>query len=102
MASYLENAVTSNPYLQPLVKAEQKDIQAFIRIAETGQHEGVEFQGNFSANESDDIINIFKKLVFIRNVVLKVNQLYIDSAGMQDANRTEPAFRMQGSYRNMN
>ena len=102
MASYLENAVTSNPYLQPLVKAEQKDIQAFIRIAETGQHEGVEFRGNFSTNESDDIINIFKKLVFLRNVVLKVNQLYIDSAGMQDSNRTEPAFKMQGSYRNMN
>ena len=31
-----------------------------------------------------------------------VNQQYIASAAMKDAYRTEPAFKLQGSYRNMN
>tara|TARA_B100001123_G_scaffold255853_1_gene285366 strand:+ start:1954 stop:7458 length:5505 start_codon:yes stop_codon:yes gene_type:complete len=100
--SYIENAVTSNPVLQPLAKASQKDIQAFIRMAETGQREGVELQGNFSANEQEELLTVLEKLVVLRDVVLKVNQLYIKSAGQNDADRTEPAFKMQGSYRNMN
>ena len=41
-------------------------------------------------------------MITLRDVVLKVNQLYIESAGQSDEFRTEPAFKMQGSYRNMN
>ena len=100
--SYIENAITSNPVLQPLAKAAQKDIQAFIRMAETDQREGIELQGNFSANEQEELISVIKKLITLRDVVLKVNQLYIESAGQADEFRTEPAFKMQGSYRNMN
>ena len=100
--SYIENAITSNPVLQPLTKAAQKDVQAFIRMAETDQREGIELQGNFSANETEELLNVLKKLVVLRDVVLKVNQMYIESAGQSDEFRTEPAFRMQGSYRNMN
>jgi hypothetical protein len=100
--SYIENAITSNPVLQPLAKAAQKDIQAFIRMAETGQREGVELQGNYSANETEELLNVLKKLTVLRDVVLNVNQLYIESAGQSDEFRTEPAFKMQGSYRNMN
>ena len=100
--SYIENAITSNPVLQPLAKAAQKDIQAFIRMAETGQREGVELQGSFSANETEELLNVLQKLIVLRDVVLKVNQLYIESAGQADEFRTEPAFKMQGSYRNMN
>ena len=100
--SYIENAITSNPVLQPLAKAAQKDIQAFIRMAETGQREGVELEGNYSANETEELLNVLKKLTVLRDVVLNVNQLYIESAGQSDEFRTEPAFKMQGSYRNMN
>ncbi len=100
--SYIENAITSNPVLQPLAKAAQKDIQAFIRMAETDQREGIELQGNYSANETEELLNVLKKLTVLRDVVLKVNQLYIESAGQADEFRTEPAFKMQGSYRNMN
>jgi hypothetical protein len=100
--SYIENAVTSNSVLQPLAKAAQKDVQAFIRMAETGQREGVKLQGNFSANETEELLNVLQKLIVLRDVVLKVNQMYIESAGQADEFRTEPAFRMQGSYRNMN
>ena len=100
--SYIENAITSNPALQSLGKAAQKDIQAFIRMAETDQREGIELQGNFSANEQEELITVIKKMITLRDVVLKVNQLYIESAGQSDEFRTEPAFKMQGSYRNMN
>jgi hypothetical protein len=34
--------------------------------------------------------------------VLNVNQQYIASAAQADEYRTEPAFKLQGSYRNMN
>ena len=38
----------------------------------------------------------------VQRVVLRNNQAYIASAGQADASRTEPPFRLQGSYRNMN
>lgn len=38
----------------------------------------------------------------IQSVVSKVNQQYIISAATADKYRTEPAFKLQGSYRNMN
>ena len=41
-------------------------------------------------------------MIRIRDVILQVNQEYIRSAAMNDAYRTEPAFKLQGSYRNMN
>ena len=43
-----------------------------------------------------------KKLFVIQDVVLKINQQYIASAAQSDDYRTEPSFRLQGSYRNMN
>ena len=38
----------------------------------------------------------------VRDVVLRVNRAYIRSAAQADAYRTEPPFKLQGSYRNMN
>jgi hypothetical protein len=38
----------------------------------------------------------------IRDVVGRVNQQYIVSAAQADSYRTEPPFKLQGSYRNMN
>ena len=34
--------------------------------------------------------------------MLSVNEQYIKSAAMEDAYRTEPSFKLQGSYRDMN
>ncbi len=99
-ASYLENALTSNPVLAPL--RSRQDTQTFIRIAAGGQRDSAEFEGDYSAENLNEILNVFAKLVQVRNVVLKVNQEYIRSAGQQDAYRTEPPFKLQGSYRNMN
>jgi len=38
----------------------------------------------------------------VRDVVLQVNREYINSAAQADDYRTEPPFKLQGSYRNMN
>ncbi len=43
-----------------------------------------------------------KKLIRVRDVILSVNREYIRSAAQSDDYRTEPAFKLQGSYRNMN
>jgi len=101
-ASYLENAVTSNAVLAPLANKSQKDVRAFIRVAAGGSRDQETFEGSYSQQEVEEILAVMKKLVKIREVLLRVNQEYIYSAGQADEFRTEPAFRLQGSYRNMN
>jgi hypothetical protein len=61
-----------------------------------------DLEGSYSRQEIDDFIAVVKSCLAVRDVVLKVNQQYIASAAMQDAYRTEPAFKLQGSYRDMN
>ncbi|PZP66460.1 MAG: DNA repair protein, partial [Stenotrophomonas maltophilia] len=43
-----------------------------------------------------------QRMLRVRDVVYRVNQQYIASAAQDDRYRTEPPFRLQGSYRNMN
>ncbi|MBK8476465.1 MAG: DNA repair ATPase [Opitutaceae bacterium] len=69
-ASYLENAVTSNAVLAPLTQRSQRDIRAFIRVAEGGAAES--FEGSYSAQEADEIVAVMKKLIAIGDVILKV------------------------------
>jgi hypothetical protein len=101
-ASYIENSVTSNAVLAPLANKSQKDIRSFIRMAESGEREAEGFEGSYSSQEVEEILSVMKKLVMIREVILRVNQEYIHSAAQSDEFRTEPPFRLQGSYRNMN
>jgi hypothetical protein len=101
-ASYLENAVTSNSVLAPLANKSQKDIRAFIRLAGGGAREAETFEASYSSQEIEEILAVMKRLVAIREVVLRVNLEYIHSAAQADEFRTEPPFRLQGSYRNMN
>jgi len=100
--SYLENSLTSNPVLDKLASRSQKDVYAIIRLAEDPAAEGVELEGSYSMAEVNEMVAVMRKLMRVRDVVLKVNQEYIRSAGMTDEYRTEPAFKLQGSYRNMN
>ena len=100
--SYLENALTSNPALNPLATASRDDIHAVIRMAQTGSREGIELEGNFPTDELDELVGVMQKLIVVRDVILNVNLQYIASAGQDDAYRTEPPFLLQGSYRNMN
>jgi len=100
--SYLENCLTSSPALQVLASRSQKDVYGIIRIAETGSPEGVEFEGGYAVDEINGFVSVMKKLMRVRDVLLMVNQQYIESAAQADEYRTEPAFKLQGSYRDMN
>ncbi len=101
-SSYIENAVTSNAILAQLANKSQKDVRNFIRMAQQGDRDTAGFEGSYSAQEVEEILSVVKKLVTIREVVFKVNLEYIHSAAQSDEFRTEPPFRLQGSYRNMN
>ena len=100
--SYIENAMTSNPVLDKLASRSRSDIHAMIRLAETDSREGIEFERDYSADEIAEFTSVLRKMLRIRDVVLTVNQEYIRSAAQSDDYRTEPPFKLQGSYRNMN
>jgi hypothetical protein len=100
--SYIENCLTSNPILNKLATRSQKDIYTLIRLAETNNGEGLEFEGSYSAEEINEYTSVLTKLFTIRDFILKNNLEYIRSAAQSDEFRTEPPFKLQGSYRNMN
>lgn len=100
--SYIENSLTSNSVLARLNGESREDVYSLVRIAATGDSSDVEFKGRYSAEEVSEYVNLLKKMIMVRNIILKVNQLYIDSASQADEFRTEPPFKLQGSYRNMN
>ena len=100
--SYLENCITSSPSLNKLAGKSLNDVYTLINAAEKGSLEGAEFETNHSRAEVDEYMNIFNKLFKVRDIIVKVNQEYIKSAGQADEYRTEPAFKLQGSYRDMN
>ncbi len=101
-ASYIENALTSNQVLSKLASKSQQDVYAVMKIAEMGSQEGVDFEGNYTPAEIDEMVKVTKHLYRVRDAILRVNLQYIDSAAQEDAYRIEPAFKLQGSYRNMN
>lgn len=100
--SYLENCLTSNEFLQPLAAGDPADARTLIRAATRDSLEGVELKGSWSADQLRSMFEVLRKLLRVRDVVLKVNRAYIRSAAQADAYRTEPPFKLQGSYRNMN
>lgn len=100
--SLIENALTSNPILASLMSKNADDLYPLIKMAETGQRDGFELKGNHSKQEIETYVNLLDKVIKVRDVVLKANAAYIASAAMEDAYRTEPPFRLQGSYRDMN
>lgn len=100
--SYIENSLTSNPTLAPLAAREQDDLYKFIQIAEGTPIPISEMKHSYSAAEADEVVTVLKKMMKIQESVLMVNQEYINSASKDDKYRTEPPFKLQGSYRNMN
>ncbi|WOI22200.1 DNA repair ATPase [Nonlabens ulvanivorans] len=99
--SLVENALTSNPVLQQLSNKHFDDVYALIDRVQNGASDN-ELKGNHSNQEIADYVAVLEKVLKIRDTVLKVNQTYIASAGMEDTYRTEPSFKLQGSYRDMN
>lgn len=100
--SYIENSLTSNAVLAPLATREMKDVYLFVDMARGKEVTTTDFSHQYSGAEVNEIVDILKKMFVIRDVVLKVNKQYIVSAGQAEEYRTEPSFKLQGSYRNMN
>ncbi len=99
--SLIENAAIENPHLEKIASKSFKDFYALIDFVQTNAEQLPDLEGNYLKQEIDDFVAVLKHILKIRNVVVNVNQNYILSAAMQDAYRTEPPFKMQGSYRNM-
>ena len=99
--SYLENCLTSNAVLAPLATRTMDDVYKFIRMAEGENVANTDLEHSYSGAEVNEIVSVLKKLKRVQEVVLKVNQQYIASAAQDDKYRTEPSFKLQGSYRNM-
>jgi hypothetical protein len=100
--SFLENALTSNPTLAPLATRDLDDVHKIIRIARGEPVATTELSYGYSAVELAEIVAVIKHLFAAQTTLLAVNREYIRSAAQQDAYRTEPSFKLQGSYRNMN
>ena len=100
--SYIQNSLTSNKVLSNLAQKSMKDVLTFIEWAENGTNEALELEASYSAEESNEYVSVLQKILTIRDVVLSTNLQYIQSAAQADMYRTEPPFKLQGSYRNMN
>ncbi|OAH10384.1 DNA repair ATPase [Streptomyces jeddahensis] len=101
--SFIENALTSNPVLAPLAGRERADLELLVRLAAgdaTARRDRLTHP--YAPAELDRILAVLRHLLTARATVLAVNAAYIASAAQTDATRTEPPFRLQGSYRNMN
>lgn len=100
--SLIENALTSNSILQKLINKNYDDLFEFIKMIESKTEEGINFKGAHAKDEIIEYTAILKKVLYIRDIILVVNKQYINSAATADEFRTEPAFKLQGSYRDMN
>jgi hypothetical protein len=99
---YLENCLTSNTVLAPLSTASPEDSRSIIQAAMRDSIDGIELQSNLANDDVREMFEVMRKLIRVRDIVLRVNRAYIQSAAQADAYRTEPPFKLQGSYRNMN
>ncbi|MBW1601191.1 DNA repair ATPase, partial [Streptomyces sp. JJ66] len=101
--SHIENALTANPILAPLAARDRADIDLLVRMA-AGDTTATPDRLTHPASptELEQITAVLRRLLHVRRTVLTVNAAYIASAGQDDATRTEPPFRLQGSYRTTN
>ena len=99
--SFVENALTSNQVLQPLAGREMGDVYKLVRMAQGEDVPTTDLKHGYSGAELDEVLRVLKKVLRARDTLLKVNAEYIASASQDDRYRTEPPFKLQGSYRNM-
>ncbi len=100
--SYLENGLTSNPLLAPLAGRDAGDVHKLIAMARGEEVAQSELSHAYSSGEVTELVELFRRLFKVRDVLLRVNLEYIASASQDDRFRSEPPFKLQGSYRNMN
>lgn len=100
--SYIENTLSSNKVLSIFKNKPKEDVYKLIKAAERGEEVVDGLTSNLQSDQISDAIQVLKHILVVRDVILKVNAEYIFSAGVNNEYRTEPAFKLQGSYRNMN
>ncbi|GAA3974316.1 DNA repair ATPase [Streptomyces marokkonensis] len=101
--SFVENALTANPVLAPLAGRDRADLDLLLRIAEDDPTARTDRLAHpYAPAELERVLAVLRHLLAARATVLAVNAAYIASAAQSDGTRTEPPFRLQGSYRNMN
>ena len=100
--SYIENSLTSNAVLAPMATRDMQDVYRLIAMAKGESVAATELSHQYSGAEINEITSVFQKMFVVQELILKVNQQYIASAAQADRYRTEPPFKLQGSYRNMN
>ena len=100
--SYLENSLSSNPSIAKLKDQSSKDFKIIIQALESGDTNQINLEGKHSGEEIKEYLELLGKMITVRDVILKVNKQYILSAGQAEEYRTEPPFKLQGSYRDMN
>ncbi|MER6622918.1 DNA repair ATPase [Streptomyces sp. NPDC000931] len=101
--SFVENALTANPVLAPLAGRDRADLDLLIRLAGDDPTARADRLAHpYAPTELDRVLAVLRHLLTARRTVLAVNAAYIASAAQSDDARTEPPFRLQGSYRNMN
>ncbi|AQS72011.1 DNA repair ATPase [Streptomyces pactum] len=101
--SFLENALTANPVLAPLAGRDRADLELLVRLASADPTARADrLTHACPPAELERVLSVLRHLLAVRETVLAVNAAYIASAAQADGTRTEPAFRLQGSYRNMN
>ncbi|MYS92932.1 MULTISPECIES: DNA repair ATPase [Streptomyces] len=101
--SFIENALTANQVLAPLAGRDRADLDQLIRLAQDDPTARTDrLTHPYTPAELERILAVLRHLLTVRETVLAVNAAYIASAAQADTTRTEPPFRLQGSYRTMN
>ncbi|MCG3040554.1 DNA repair ATPase, partial [Streptomyces sp. S1A] len=98
--SHIENSLTANPVLAPLASRERADTELLVRLADgdpTARPDRLSHP--YAPAELEQVLGVLRGLLRVRRTVLAVNAAYIASASGDEAARTEPPFRLQGSYR---
>ncbi|HSM63062.1 MAG TPA: AAA family ATPase, partial [Gillisia sp.] len=87
--SLIENSLTANPLLQQLSSTHFDDVYTLIDRIENNTQD-TQLTGSHTAQEVQEYTLVLKKVIDIRDTVLKVNAAYIKSAAMEDEYRTQP------------
>ena len=98
--SLIENAI-SNRYLQVIAHKSINGLYKLIRYIERKEEYRPELQANHTAAEIEDGIAVLKNCLYIRNIILQVNELYIRAQEWKMPTGQSLPSKLQGSYRNM-
>jgi hypothetical protein len=99
--SYVENASGVNDVLAPVIARGRKELEALLDAAHGAPLRADAVSHHYAPTELSAVTRTLSHIERARDALLKVNAAYIESATVDDALRGEPAFLLQGSYRNM-